>query len=460
MWGRLATIGMVCAGLAAAWLAMAGTRAAPSRELDAVRPLEGELLADVVASGVVAATDSVDVKYPFVARVERLLVREGDRVHAGQLLAQMDTAAFRAQLAQVQATLARTEVQLAEARRLMDLAIAAAAPRIESDPAARAVTPAQSAAARTRVHVQRARRQWERLAALAAQGFIADSDAEGAEADYRMLLHQLESDEEAARLDAQGKTAAYHALLWQREADAAAVRQVEVQLAEAEVRAPRAGVVTTLYVRENEFLGSPNAARPTGKPNNVLLTLSDPESLSIEADVNAVDIGRVRVGQSVRASVDSLPGRDLAGVVTFIALEPTVTNNVTTYRVTMTLTVRPTGLRMGLPSQVRIAVGREAGLLVPLTAVRRSSEGAAVLGVRRGAVEVTPVELGLHTATAAVVRRGLGREDVIARDATVDARGPVEPRLQAWSMEPGRAPQPLLVPKGREQGTLERLFRR
>lgn len=407
--------------------------------LDAVQVVSGELSAVVLATGVVGSDDTVDIKYPSLARVERLFVHEGDRVRSGQVLARMETATLNAQIAQARATLARTDVQLDQARRLM---IEATAPFLslattEGESPIQPSTPAQAAVARTRVHLSQARQQRERVTVLAVKGLVARSDADDSDAAYRSLQRQLQIDESTARLDSENKTAAFNALRRQREADEAVVQQIEIQLDQAEIRAPRAAVVTALYVQEGEVLGSPTATRPSGRPNNVLMTLNSADRFVVYADVNALDIGPLRPGQWARLTVDSITEKDLPGTVQSIALEPTVTSNVTTYRVTIALAERPPGLRLGLPVNARIITARESGVLAPLAAIRRRPDGSQVLRLRQGRATAVEVELGLRTATAIVVRRGLTpRETILLDGAAAAGDGLVRARLHPWSVEP------------------------
>jgi HlyD family secretion protein len=430
---------------------------------DAVQLMDGELTAVVSAPGVVGSDDTVDIKYPLLARIEQLFVREGDRVQTGQVLARMETATLSAQLAQARAALARTEVQLEEARRLMREATApgASAAMVDGDSLSQRLTPAQAAVARTAVQLWHAQQQWERMTVLVGKGFVAKSDADAADAAYRSLLRQMQIDEATERLDAESKMVAYHALRRQQDADRAVVQQIQIQLDQAEIRAPRAAVVTALYVQEGEVLGSPTATRPSGKPNNVLMTLSSADRFVVYADVNALDVGQLRPGQITRLNVDSIAGQELQGTVQSIALEPTVTSNVTTYRLTVSFSEKPPGLRLGLPVNARVTTGSEVGVLAPLSAIQRGLNGSRALRVNQGRAEAVLVELGLRTATAVVVRRGLAPRDTILLDGGAEVgAGLVELRLRPWKVEPtvGGATGTVRVPKPVAKSVFQQLF--
>jgi HlyD family secretion protein len=89
----------------------------------------------------------------------------------------------------------------------------------------------------------------------------------------------------------------------------AALEQLQVQRDKMTLRAPAAGVVTSLPVRSGENV----------QPGAKLLTLADLQSIQLTLYVPETQIGHVRVGQLVRVTVDGLPGRVFEGAVYFIS---------------------------------------------------------------------------------------------------------------------------------------------
>lgn len=95
-------------------------RAKPALEFaveDVVRLARRPLAADVELTGSVQAVSQATVRAKLAAEVRKVLVREGDRVRAGQTVAEFDTAQLRAQLAERSAALASAEAQLVTATR-------------------------------------------------------------------------------------------------------------------------------------------------------------------------------------------------------------------------------------------------------------------------------------------------------------------------------------------------------
>jgi membrane fusion protein YbhG len=57
----------------------------------------------------------------------------------------------------------------------------------------------------------------------------------------------------------------------------------------------------------------------TAAPGAAIVTLVDPTDLWLRADISETDLGRVRLGQSARVTVDAFPGQPFEGRVTEVA---------------------------------------------------------------------------------------------------------------------------------------------
>ena len=84
---------------------------------DVVRLQSKRLSSELVLPGSVQAISQATVRAKLSAEVKRVLVREGDRVRAGQTIAEFDTAQLRAQLAERKATHESAKAQLATTER-------------------------------------------------------------------------------------------------------------------------------------------------------------------------------------------------------------------------------------------------------------------------------------------------------------------------------------------------------
>ena len=140
----------------------------------------------------------------------------------------------------------------------------------------------------------------------------------------------------------------------------------ETQVAYARVDAPIAGTVASVSTQEGETVAA-SFATPT------FVTLLDLNRLEVWAYVDETDIGRIRVGQNVRFTVDTYGSEGFTGHVSEIYPQPEIRDNVVDY-VTVVRFRAPAGrsLRPEMTTAVRIATEEARNVLtVPLKAVHR-----------------------------------------------------------------------------------------
>lgn len=95
----------------------------------------------------------------------------------------------------------------------------------------------------------------------------------------------------------------------------AAVALARAQLDLTAVRAPFDGIVADLSTEVGEWI----TPAPPGVPIPPVIDLLDPASMYVSAPIDEVDSRRVHVGQAVRLTVDSVPGRSFDGSVARVA---------------------------------------------------------------------------------------------------------------------------------------------
>ncbi len=189
-------------------------------------------------------------------------------------------------------------------------------------------------AASARASLKSAAADWERQKNLLKEGAVSERDVEAAEAAYRAAAAQAE----------------------------VATRR----LADATVRAPGAGTVTTRSVQSGDRVG-------TGDP---LFVVSDTRELELEATVPSEFVPQVRLGAPVQVSVAGYADGTISGKVARI----NATADPATRQVKVYATVANPGRRLvgDLYATGTILVERAARVLaVPTSALRR--EGQATL---------------------------------------------------------------------------------
>ncbi|HEX5099485.1 MAG TPA: efflux RND transporter periplasmic adaptor subunit [Polyangiaceae bacterium] len=245
-------------------------------------------------------TDDVIVSPLVTARVEKLLVKEGDSVKSGDLLAVLSPAelaadsdffkhsaeGFSGQIAQTQASLRYEELQTGQQIRQAQATLAA----VEAQRAEAEAT------------VKNARSNLARTRALLASGALtqreleqAETESAVAEARLAAVNKQIDAQRAAvglARANAEQVTARRSALSSIKQQEAAAEAQAEkanVRLGYAEIHAPIDGIVDVRAARAGEVV---SAAQP-------LVTLVNPDDLWVRVDVEETYASRLRIGEEL-----------------------------------------------------------------------------------------------------------------------------------------------------------------
>ena len=189
-----------------------------------------------------------------------------------------------------------------------------------------------------------------------------------------------------------------------RDAAKADLAQARDAVANATVRSPIRGEVSEKYVSAGEVV----------QPGAKLFTVVNNDALELAAEVGADQIGRVRVGQTVRLTLDAYAGRTFEGKVARI--EPVA--DAATRRVGVYIRVpnQDHTIVAGLFATGMIVTSANKPtpvLAVPTSAVRADSGAAAVLVVAGDKIERRAITIGSRDDAAGLleVRSGLTAGD-------------------------------------------------
>jgi HlyD family secretion protein len=286
-----------------------------------------DLVSVVSASGEVKPKKFVNVSANVSGRITDLLVKEGDRVRRGQVLAKIDSTRFVAGAEQSEA----------------------------------AVQAARADLTRSEADLEQSRLGFERSKKMRADRLISDQQFDQAEAEIKMKQAQVEAQKRRIR---------------QAEAVNASNRD---DLAKTTVIAPMEGVVTSLQKEEGETVIGAQSFSPT-----IIMTVGDVSAFEVEVLVDETDIRYLQLGQAAQVRVDALEGVKIKGEVTEIgssaiprgAAAATTTTTSTTanqakdFKVTVTLKEPPPALRSGLNATAEITTAKkEKVLAIPIQAV-------------------------------------------------------------------------------------------
>ncbi len=255
------------------------------------------------ATGTVELTET-DVAALVSARVREVRVQEGDAVKQGDTLAALELTTLPSDIEQRQARLSAAQAEL---RDLLAGSRSTEIARAESELAA-----AEAEAKRTAEDARR-------YAELLKSGSVSESQVQ----DYETAARVAAGRRDAARATLQQlREGSRPERITAARANVAAARAlVEAARATATdliLLAPAAGVVLGRYAEPGELLAA-------GVP---VVALGDPARLWVRVYVGPTVLTGLRVGQSVRATIDGVPGKEFSGTIQQIATRAEFTPRV------------------------------------------------------------------------------------------------------------------------------------
>lgn len=175
------------------------------------------------------------------------------------------------------------------------------------------------------------------------------------------------------------------------------LRQLRVDLAATNIKAPASGTITAVYAKEGS------------SGSGLLFVIEDLDNLVVETEIKAYDIGSVKIGMSVRIKSENTGERIIEGKIKSIA--PTAAKNSqgetdktseAAFETVIEVSERDSGLLIGTEADITYILAEEdATLTVPYDAVYTNEEGRDCVIVMRKQndgsylLEETEVRLGI-----------------------------------------------------------------
>lgn len=221
-----------------------------------------------------ADAKEIDVNSKVAGRVVELLVKEGDEVKEGQVIARIDKRDLEAQKAQYEANIEAIQAQQVQA---------AAVTTMQSGTTTSALEQAQSAENKARSDLALAEADYNRFSELVAEGAVAQQVFDQYATKYEVAQAQAGLGQTAVN---QANEAATARKLEQAQA---ALQQIEVSLDETEIKAPFDGVITEKYVEEGSMISN-------GTP---LVAVQDPTDNWVDIKVPETQLSRFSLGDEI-----------------------------------------------------------------------------------------------------------------------------------------------------------------
>jgi len=143
--------------------------------------------------------------------------------------------------------------------------------------------------------------------------------------------------------------------------------QANVQLGETIVRSPIDGVILQKYVEAGQIIAS-GISNVSG--GTAIADVADMRHVYIQAGVDEIDVGKIRIGQEAAVSADAYPRRRFHGQIIRVAPEAKVVQNVTLFDVVVEVDNENSLLKSGMNATVEITIEKQENvLLIPAMAL-------------------------------------------------------------------------------------------
>lgn len=387
-------------GMAAALLLTACNRTSPPPS-SSVRPVKTKVIAAADAPrtrafpGRVEASRRAELAFNIPGIIDRLPVREGQRVAKGEVIAQLRPAEYEARRNAVQGQLDQAKARATALR---------AGERPEE------VIRREANVRVAEAKLANAKAEYDRYARVLPSRGVSQSEYEMSETRWKIAQEELKGAQQLFDKSTAGRTEDVQAA----EADIRAIEgrlaEAELQLADCVIVAPYDGVIAQRFVEENQNI----------PPKSPVVEINETGSIDVATDVpeSVMVSGLLGSGAKLVAVYSGAPGREFP--VTIKEVSQSADPVTQTFRVRVTMPA-PEGVNIlpGMTAIVRGSHPDSAGkdrLLVPVTAVYKDDSGEQVVWIvgPNQTISRRPVKLGSATGDSIEIIDGLRPGDRVA----------------------------------------------
>src|SRR5690242_12476204 len=231
------------------------------------------ILSSILASGALQYRDPVELKPEVIGKISEIPVKEGQRVHKGEVVLRLDPELYKAQVAAQQAALQQAEIGI-KSQKL------------------------------TLANLQL---QYDRQQALYKQHLVDTNSFDNLKNQLDLAGTEMQNREQALEI-AQAQ-----------------LSQAQQNLEKTVITSPSEGMVTSLPVKVGETV-----VTGTNIAGATLMDIADPSEVLADVQVDEADIANVKLGEDANIDAVSFQNRSLHGKVQFVASSVTDTTTSVT----------------------------------------------------------------------------------------------------------------------------------
>ena len=348
----------------------------------------------VLATGTVTLKTGAEVKIGarISGQLEKLMVKIGDSVKAGDTIATIEHEDLLARVAQFTADLKGEEARLKKIQQEGPLEISKSRAELEE----------------LNAQVSLAEKMLNRNQALKEKGVVSETAVDEAEERLMILNARIKLAEEEIKLDVARLQNDLRLQETKVEKAMANLLEEETQLSYATITATIDGVVAFVSTQEGEtVVASLNA--PT------FVTLIDLRKLEVTAFIDETDIGKIKVKQKAKFTVDAYPKKFFQAEVREIRPKAVIKDNVVNYEVMLEIDKKNIFfLKPEMTANIVATTGvRKSVITIPRGAVKRSGKKSFATVKAGTDISDKAIELGWRDGDVQEVTSGLAEGEEV-----------------------------------------------
>ena len=340
----------------------------------------------VSASGKIQPEMEVNISAEVSGQLIQLPVKEGDRVQAGDLLAEINPDLYIAAVNRAQAAVNTSRSNLSSSK---------------------------AAKATSKANLFVAEQAWTRTQSLFSQGVISQADYDQSEAAYKTASANLTSASEGV------KSASFAILSAE-----ASLQEAQDNLSRTKLIAPQAGIVTALVKEIGESVQGNGFTA-----GEIIMKISNLDLMEVDVEVNESDIISVSMGNEAEIEVDAYLGHTFRGIVSEIgntALNASSNgfnlDQVTNFSVKIRIDsnsyngVLDSGapFRPGMSATVDILTESASDVMsLPIQCVTTRNDSLGVFVLEGSTAVWTSVEVGIQDNQNIEIKSGVNENDIV-----------------------------------------------
>ena len=349
-------------------------------------------IASVISTnGKIEPLNNFEAHAPAQTTVQKILVKEGDKVKAGQLLLLLNDAEARAQAAKALAQLRAAEADLNA---------------VKSGGSNEELLTNKADLSKAEAERDEARRNLQAIQQLQRTGAAAPAEVQAAQ----NRLQKAEADTQLLEAKQNGRYSSPEVTKFEANAEQARAAYTAAQnlIKNTNIRAPFAGTVYQIPVKQGSYV-------PGGE---LLIQVANLEKLTVRAFVDEPEIGRLSKGQNVEVTWDATPGRKWLGGLTRVPTVVTMVGTRTVGEITVEIENGDGKLLPNVNVNVNIISAKHDNTLtVSREAVHDTDGKRYVYKINGREVQAQEVKTGISSLTRVEVTSGISDGTLIALGA-------------------------------------------